>query len=90
MAKSILKKLDLVSRVTIHIFVGQIVLAATLAVASPTGFMPTFSFLLISLAVMQALLALGARRRPPASSLTEWDGVSWLLLVAVGCYLLHR
>ena len=90
MAKSVLKNLDLVSRVTVHIFVGQIAFAAILAASSSKGFMPTFSLLLVSFAIVQAVLALGARKRPPASSLTEWDGVSWLLLVAVGCYLLYR
>ena len=90
MVITVLKKLDLVSRVTVHVFAGEIVLAAALAAASPRAFMPTFSVLLVFLALVQALLALGAKRAPPAASLNEWDGVSWLLLVATGCCLLAR
>jgi hypothetical protein len=87
---SVLQRLDLVSKVTVRIFVGQLVIAAIMAASSPKGFMPTFSIMLAFFATIQALLALGARQRPPAGSLTEWDGVSWLLLVATGCYLLYR
>ncbi|MDQ0396480.1 hypothetical protein [Labrys monachus] len=83
-------RLDLVSRVTVHIFIGQLTIAAIMAASSPKGFMPTFSVLLAFFAFIQVLLALSGGRRPPAGSLTEWDGVSWLLLVATGCHLLCR
>ncbi|WP_413989912.1 hypothetical protein ACMDCR_28935 [Labrys okinawensis] len=83
-----IRKLDLVSRVTVHIFIVELVSAAFLAASSPTGFLSGFTSTLVMIAVLQALLALAARRRPPAASLHEWDGVAWLLLVASGCHLL--
>jgi hypothetical protein len=82
-----IRKLDLVSRVTVHIFIAELVAAAVLAASSPTGFLSGFTTTLVMIAVLQALLALTARRRPPAASLTEWDGVAWLLLLASGCHV---
>lgn len=90
MARSALKRLDLVSRVTIRIFIGQLVLAAIMAATGPKGFMPTFAAVLVIFAIVQTIQAAGVKQRPPASSLTEWDGVSWLLLVATGCHILAR
>ncbi|GLS22631.1 hypothetical protein GCM10007874_56510 [Labrys miyagiensis] len=82
-----IRKLDLVSRVTVHIFIFQLIVATVLAISSPTGFLSGFTSTLVLMAVLQALLALAARRRPPAGSLHEWDGVAWLLLVASGCHV---
>ena len=87
MATSKSYKLDLVSRVTIYVFVGQLVLAAILASVSPTGFTSTFVRLLMFYAIVQTLLGFGAKKRAPATSLNERDGVLWLLLVATGCLL---
>ncbi|WP_448950714.1 hypothetical protein [Labrys neptuniae] len=87
MSISVAKKLDLVSRVTIHVFVVETIFAVLLAAAGPKAFASTFAVLLLFLAVLQTMGALGAHRRAPSSSLTEWDGVSWLLLVAAGTYL---
>jgi hypothetical protein len=90
MITSAFKRLDLVSKVTIRIFLGQLAFAAVMAAPSPKGFIPTFTVTLLFFAIIQSALALMAARRPPAGTLSEWDGVSWLLLVAMGCYLLSR
>ena len=83
-----LRKLDIVSRVTVHIFIIELVTATVLGASNPTGFLSGFTSTLVMMAVLQALLALVSRRRPPAGSLHEWDGVAWLLLVASGCHVL--
>ncbi|PRH85564.1 hypothetical protein C5L14_21520 [Labrys okinawensis] len=90
MSKSVSRKLDLVSRVTIHVFAGEVLFAALLAASGSKAFAPTFAVLLTFLAVIQVMAALGACRRAPSSSLTEWDGVTWLLLVATGALLFAR
>lgn len=83
-------KLDLVSRVTVHVFAAEVLFAALLAASGPKAFAPTFAALLSVLAFVQGLAALGARRRAPTTSLTEWDGIAWLLLAATGALLFLR
>ena len=90
MPSPLLQRLDLASKVTIHIFAGQLAIGAIMAALSPKAFMPAFGLVLLYFAAIQSMLALGARQRAPATSLTEWDGVSWLLLVATGCFILAR
>lgn len=90
MSHSVPKKLDIVSRVTIHVFVAEVLFAALLAACGSKAFAPTFAALLALFAVLQAMAASGARRRAPSSSLTEWDGIAWLLLVATGALLFLR
>ena len=87
MAASRVSNLDVVSRVTILIFLGQLLFGGLLAFLSPKGFSLTFAGLLLFSAAIQTFLALCAERRPSASSLNEWDGISWLLLVATVCLL---
>ena len=76
-------RLDVVSKVTIHLFAMQVVLAAVMASLSPAEFTQSFALILAGLAVIQTLFAATAAPAPVRNSLTEWDGVSWLVFLSL-------
>lgn len=76
-------RLDIVSKVTIHLFVMQVVLAVVLASLSPAAFPQSFARVLAGFAAIQTLFAATAAPVPSRHALTEWDGVSWLVFVAM-------
>jgi|EndMetStandDraft_2_1072991.scaffolds.fasta_scaffold409960_1 hypothetical protein len=79
-----IRQLDIVSQVTILMFAVQVVLAAILAYLSPAGFQHSFALILSAFAAIQALLAANAEPAPSRHTLNEWDGVSWLVFLAMG------
>ena len=76
--------LDVVSKVTIHLFVMQVALAALMASLSPAEFTQSFAVILAGFAVIQTFVAAAAASSAPTRhALTEWDGVSWLAFLAM-------
>jgi len=82
-----IRRLDVVSRVTVHLFVMQVMLAAVFAYLSLDGFQESFAVMLTAFAGIQALFAFTAAPTPSRQALTEWDGVSWLACLALAFYL---
>ena len=77
------RQLDVVSKVTIHLFAMQLVLAAVMASMSPAEFTQSFALILAGFAVIQTLLAATTAPSPTRHALTEWDGVSWLVFLSM-------
>ena len=78
---------DVVSKVTIHLFLIQVAVAMIVASLSPGGFPLSFALTLSFFAAVQTLLAIGATPCPTQRALTEWDGISWLVFLAMACVL---
>jgi hypothetical protein len=75
------RRLDTVSRVTIHIFIGEVALAA-LAASLADNFATTFGFVLLVLATLQ-LFARLASHPPRRRGLSEIDGALWLVALSI-------
>ena len=75
------RKLDTVSRVTIHIFLVEVALAA-LAASLTDNFATTFGFALLVLATLQFIACL-ASRPPRHRGLSEIDGAIWLVALSI-------
>jgi hypothetical protein len=71
-----LERLNVTSRVTVWVFLFQVVVAAGLAMLTG-AFQTTFPLALFCVAIVQALSAPGSRPMDP-HQLNEWDGVLWL------------
>jgi hypothetical protein len=79
-------KLDVVSRVTFHLFAAEVAIAAILAWFIGE-FHSTFSLILFAFAVLQALAA-AASHSPPPRGLNEWDGAVWLVATSMAVQMI--
>jgi len=78
-------RLSAVSRVTIHLFLLKVAIAA-LAAFLTGSFVLTFSLYLFTLALVQLLAALGSPE-PAAEGFNEWDGALWLIALGMAIRL---
>jgi hypothetical protein len=77
-----LRRLDTVSRVTVHVFMIEVAMAA-FAASFAESFVATFTFALLALATLQ-FLAAATSHPPQQSGLDELDGALWLTALAFG------
>jgi hypothetical protein len=81
-----LPRLDVVSRVTVQLFVLQVTLATVVACLLG-DFFSAYSLILFCLALVQAMSAVASRSTAPPG-LNEWDGTLWLAALALAVQIL--
>jgi hypothetical protein len=74
-------RLDIVSLVTIHVFIFQVAVSAAFALIT-TNFASTFAIVLFFCGIAQMLSAVSAQRID-GGALNEWDGALWLFALSL-------